>query len=51
VEEIIAVMQVAGDGPHGARVHAPIVIMWRARLRINEALYPQFLRAALLFEA
>jgi site-specific recombinase XerD len=38
VEEIIAVMRVAGDGVHGARIRALVVILWRAGLRINEAL-------------
>jgi site-specific recombinase XerD len=38
VEEIIAVMRVAGDGVHGVRVRALVVILWRAGLRINEAL-------------
>jgi integrase len=38
VEEIIAVMRTAGDGPHGRRLRALIVIMWRAGLRIQEAL-------------
>src|SRR5215208_7212719 len=38
VEEIIAVMHAAGDGPHGRRLHGLIVILWRARLRIQEVL-------------
>jgi site-specific recombinase XerD len=38
VEEIIAVMRAAGDGIHGARMRALVVILWRAGLRINEAL-------------
>ena len=38
VEEIIAVMRTAGDGPHGRRLRGLIVIMWRAGLRIQEAL-------------
>jgi site-specific recombinase XerD len=38
VEEIIAVMRVAGEGVHGVRVRALVVILWRAGLRINEAL-------------
>lgn len=38
VEEIIAVMRTAGDNPHGIRMRALIVILWRAGLRINEAL-------------
>jgi site-specific recombinase XerD len=31
-------MRAAGDGAHGARMRALIVLLWRARLRINEAL-------------
>src|SRR5881409_1663106 len=38
VEEIIAVMRAAGDGPHGARLRALIVVLWRGGLRIQEAL-------------
>jgi integrase len=38
VEEIVAVMRQAGDGVHGARVRALIVLLWRAGLRITEAL-------------
>jgi site-specific recombinase XerC len=38
VEEIIAVMRTAGDGPHGRRLRGPIVVMSRAGLRIQEAL-------------
>jgi site-specific recombinase XerD len=38
VEEIIAVMRAAGDGAHGRRLRGLIVIMWRAGLRIQEAL-------------
>src|SRR5919205_4099877 len=38
VEEIVAVMRSAGDGPHGRRLRALIVALWRAGLRINEAL-------------
>jgi site-specific recombinase XerD len=38
VEEIVAVMRSAGDGPHGRRLRALIVVLWRAGLRINEAL-------------
>jgi site-specific recombinase XerC len=38
VEEIIAVMRAAGDGRHGRRLRALIVILWRAGLRIQEAL-------------
>ena len=38
VEEIIAVMHAAGDSPHGRRLRGLIVILWRAGLRIQEAL-------------
>ena len=38
VEEIIAVMRAAGDDRHGRRLRGLIVIMWRAGLRIPEAL-------------
>jgi site-specific recombinase XerD len=38
VEEIIGVMQAAGDSPHGRRLRGLIVILWRAGLRIHEAL-------------
>jgi hypothetical protein len=38
VEEIISVMRIAGESIHGARVRALIAILWRAGLRINEAL-------------
>jgi integrase len=38
VEEIVAVLRNAGDGPDGARLKALIVILWRAGLRIAEAL-------------
>jgi integrase len=38
VEEIIAVMRAAGHGADGARRRALIVILWRAGLRIGEAL-------------
>lgn len=38
VEEIVAVMRQAGRGVHGARVRALIVVLWRAGLRIAEAL-------------
>jgi site-specific recombinase XerD len=36
VEEIVAVMREAGDGAHGARLRALIVLLWRAGLRIHE---------------
>jgi integrase len=38
VEEIIAVMRQAGKGLHGGRSRALIVVLWRAGLRISEAL-------------
>jgi integrase len=38
VEEIVAVMRTVGDGAHGCRLRGLIVILWRAGLRIQEAL-------------
>ena len=38
VEEIVAVMRCAGDRPYGLRTRALIVLLWRAGLRISEAL-------------
>jgi site-specific recombinase XerD len=38
VEEIVAVMRAAGDGRHGRRLRGLIVVLWRAGLRIHEAL-------------
>jgi site-specific recombinase XerD len=38
VEEIVAVMRAAGGGASGARMRALVVILWRAGLRIGEAL-------------
>ena len=38
VEEIIAVMRAAGEAAHGRRLRGLIVIVWRAGLRIQEAL-------------
>jgi site-specific recombinase XerD len=38
IEEIIAVMRAAGDCAHGRRLRGLIVILWRAGLRIQEAL-------------
>jgi site-specific recombinase XerD len=38
VEEIIPVMRAAGDRAHGRRLRGLIVILWRAGLRIQEAL-------------
>jgi site-specific recombinase XerD len=38
VEEIMAVMRRAGERPAGLRFRALVVLLWRAGLRINEAL-------------
>jgi site-specific recombinase XerD len=38
IEEIIAVMSAAGDGPDGVRLRGVIIVLWRAGLRISEAL-------------
>ena len=38
VEEIVAVMCAAGDGLHGRRLRGLVVVLWRAGLRIDEAL-------------
>ena len=38
VEEIVAVMRAAGDSPEGVRLRGIIVALWRAGLRISEAL-------------
>ena len=38
VEEIVAVMREAGGGVHGDRMRGLIVVLWRAGLRISEAL-------------
>ena len=38
VEEIIAVMHATGEDPDGVRLRALIVVLWRAGLRISEAL-------------
>jgi integrase len=38
IEEIVAVMRVAGEKPDGLRLRALIVLLWRAGLRIGEAL-------------
>jgi integrase len=38
IEEIVAVMRGAGDGIHGRRLRSLIVVLWRAGLRIHEAL-------------
>ena len=38
IEEIVAVMRAAGSGAQGARARGLIVVLWRAGLRISEAL-------------
>jgi integrase len=38
IEEIVAVMRHSGDGIHGRRLRGLIVVLWRAGLRIHEAL-------------
>ena len=38
VEEIVAVMRATGDTPEGVRLRGIIVVLWRAGLRISEAL-------------
>ena len=38
VEEIISVMRAAGESPDGVRLRGVIVVLWRAGLRISEAL-------------
>ncbi|MGZ6616360.1 MAG: tyrosine-type recombinase/integrase, partial [Solirubrobacteraceae bacterium] len=38
IEEIVAVMRVAGESAEGLRLRGIIVVLWRAGLRINEAL-------------
>ncbi len=38
IEEIVAVMRQADDGLHGRRLRGLIVVLWRAGLRIHEAL-------------
>jgi len=38
VEEIVAVMRQAGRGLHGDRMRGLILVLWRAGLRISEAL-------------
>jgi site-specific recombinase XerD len=38
VDEIVAVMRQAGDNRHGHRLNALIAVLWRAGLRIQEAL-------------
>jgi site-specific recombinase XerD len=38
VDEIVAVMRQVGESRHGSRLRALIVVLWRAGLRIQEAL-------------
>src|SRR5438128_8445573 len=38
IEEIIAVMRAVGDRPDGLRLRGVIVVLWRAGLRVSEAL-------------
>ncbi len=38
VEEIVAVMRATDDRPEGVRLRGIIVVLWRAGLRISEAL-------------
>src|SRR3712207_5188157 len=38
IEEIVSVMRVAGTTTHGLRTRALVVVLWRAGLRISEAL-------------
>jgi integrase len=38
VDEIVVVMRQAGDGRHGLRMRGLIVVLWRAGLRIRDAL-------------
>ena len=38
VDEIIAIMRHAQSAPYGNRLNGLIVVLWRAALRINEAL-------------
>jgi len=40
VEEIVAVMRAACNDAHGRRLRGLIVVLWRAALRIQEALAP-----------
>jgi hypothetical protein len=38
IEEINTVMRMAGDGVRSGRLRAPIVILWRAGMRIQKAM-------------
>ncbi|HZU40459.1 MAG TPA: tyrosine-type recombinase/integrase [Solirubrobacteraceae bacterium] len=38
MDEIVAVMRAAGTSPEGVRLRGVIVVLWRAGLRIGEAL-------------
>lgn len=38
IDEIVAVMRQAGDSRNGRRMRGLIVVLWRAGLRIHEAL-------------
>jgi integrase len=38
VEEIVVVMRCAGDNPDGLRMRGLLIVLWRAGLRISEAL-------------
>jgi site-specific recombinase XerD len=38
VEELVAIMHCAGNTPYGLRTRALVVLLWRAGLRIGEAL-------------
>jgi site-specific recombinase XerD len=38
IDEIVAVMRLTGEDRHGWRLRALVVVMWRAGLRIQEAL-------------
>jgi len=37
LEEIVAVMRIAGDGLHGRRLRGLVAVLWRAGFRIDEA--------------
>ena len=45
VDEIVAVMRMAGQARYGARLNGLIVVLWRAGLRIHEALSPLLVRS------